>query len=341
MKGKESMSKFSDRIMEKYIFSRLPPVRKDVVVGPGMGLDVGVTRLKNKTFLISHLDPIVGAIGRIGWLAVHIACNDIATSGAAPSWILPLILLPEHWKEKMLDEITNDIATAAKETGVSIIGGHTGYAPGSLKPLVSITALGISDKKYITAADAKDGDIVVLTKGAGIEGTAIIAEDFEDVLKMKRVNQAVIRKAKKFINDISVIPEALIVKKYASAMHDATRGGIMEALLEMAKASCVDIEVFREKIPIRKETKIFAEKLGFDPLWMIGSGALVISLLENKVEKAIKKLRDSHIPAACIGKIKKGKGTVYLHEGNKKKSYEKPVPEKDELAKLWRSYPRA
>ena len=326
--------------MEKYIFSRLPPAKKDVVVGPGMGLDVAITRLKNKTFLISHLDPIVGAIGRIGWLAVHIACNDIATSGASPSWILPLILLPEHWTEKMLDTISKDIATAAKETGVSIIGGHTGYVPGSLKPLVSITALGISNKKYIISAGAKNGDIVVLTKGAGIEGTAIIADDFEDVLKEKRVNRDIIREAKKLINDISVIPEALIVKKHANAMHDATRGGVMEALLEMARAANVTIEAHRDKIPIRRETKIFSEKLGFDPLWMIGSGALLISLPQNRVEMVLKQLRDSNIPAACIGRVRKGKGSVILHEGNKKKLYEKPMPEKDELATLWRSYPR-
>ncbi|MEA1927382.1 MAG: AIR synthase related protein, partial [Candidatus Auribacterota bacterium] len=229
------MSKFSDDIMNKYIFSRFTH-SKDVVVGPQMGIDVAITRLKDGMFLISHLDPIVGAIKRIGWLAVHIACNDIATSGVRPCWALPLILLPEQWEERMLDEITKDILIAAKEIGVSMIGGHTGYAPGSLKPLVAITALGISDEKYITAAGAKEGDAIIVTKGAGIEGTVIIAEDFEDILKEKHINQDIIENAKRYINDISVIPEALIMKRYANAMHDATRGGVMEALLEMADA---------------------------------------------------------------------------------------------------------
>ncbi|MEA3346893.1 MAG: AIR synthase family protein [Candidatus Auribacterota bacterium] len=333
------MSKFSNDIMNKYIFSRFSP-SKDVVVGPGMGIDVAITRLKDKMFLVSHLDPIVGAIKRIGWLAVHIACNDIATAGVSPSWILPLILLPEQWEEKMLDEITKDILIAAKETGVSVIGGHTGYAPGSLKPLVAITALGISEGEYITAAGAKDGDAIVITKGAGIEGTAIIAEDFGDILKEKQINQNIIRKAKGYINDISVIPEALIMRRYANAMHDATRGGVMEALLEIANASGVDIEVYRDRIPVREETKIFSERLDFDPLWMIGSGALVISLCENKVEEALQGLADLNIAASCIGRVKKGKGKVLLHEGNKQKLHEKPIPEKDELAKLWRSYPR-
>jgi hydrogenase maturation factor len=333
------MSKFSDDIMNKYIFSRFIP-SKDVVVGPGMGIDVAITRLKDKMFLISHLDPIVGAIKRIGWLAVHIACNDIATSGTKPSWALPLILLPEQWDEKMLDEITQDILIAAGETGVSVIGGHTGYAPGSLKPLVAITALGISDGKFITAAGAKNGDVIVITKGAGIEGTAIIAEDFVDILKEKQINQDIIRKAKGYINDVSIIPEALIMRRYANAMHDATRGGVMEALLEIASASGVDIEVYRDMIPVREETKIFSEKLDFDPLWMISSGALVISLSESKVEEALQLLRNSNITASYIGKVKEGKGELLLHEENKQKLYKKPMPEKDELAKLWQSYPR-
>jgi hydrogenase expression/formation protein HypE len=333
------MSKFPNDLMNKYIFSRFS-ASKDVVVGPGMGIDVAITRLKDKTLLVSHLDPIVGAIKRIGWLAVHIACNDIATSGVGPSWILPLILLPEHWDEKMLDGITKDISIAAKETEVSVIGGHTGYAPGSLKPLVAITALGISDGEYITAAGAKEGDAIIVTKGAGIEGTAIIAEDFKDILKEKVINQDIIENAKRYINDISVIPEALIMRRYANAMHDATRGGVMEALLEIAAASGVDIEVYRDRIPVREETKIFSEKLDFDPLWMISSGALVISLPENKAEETLQILRNSSITASSIGRVKEGEGKLLLYEGNKQKLYEKPMPEKDELAKLWQTYPR-
>jgi len=333
------MSKFSDDIMNKYVFSRFSS-SKDVVVGPKMGIDVAITRLNDEKFLVSHLDPIVGAIERIGWIAVHIACNDIATSGVRPCWALPLILLPEQWEEKMLDEITKDISTAAEEIGVSIIGGHTGYAPGSVKPLVAITALGVSDEKYITAAGAKAGDAIIVTKGAGIEGTAIIAEDFKDILKEKLINQDIIENAKRYINDISIIPEALIMKRYANAMHDATRGGVMEALLEMADVSNVDIEVYRDRIPVREETKIFSEKLDFDPLWMISSGTLVISLPQNNTEEALRDLQNSNITAVCIGKVKEGEGRLLLHEENRQKLYEKPTPEKDELTKLWRSYPR-
>jgi hydrogenase maturation factor len=325
--------------MNKYIFSRFS-YANDVIVGPRRGVDVAITRLEDKMFLISHVDPIVGALKRTGWLAVHVACNDVVTSGVKPAWILPLILLPEQWKEKMLDTITKDIVIAAREVGVSIIGGHTGYAHGILRPLVAITALGISNGEYITAAGVEDGDAIIITKGAGIEGTAIIAEDFEDILREKQISQRIIREATGYINDISIIPEALIMRRHANAMHDATRGGVMEALLEMADASKVDIEVYSNKIPIRKETKIFSEKLDFDPLWMLSSGSLIISLRENRVSKALHTLANANIAASYIGNARKGQGKLILHDGKESRVYEKPMPEKDELARLWKSYPR-
>ncbi|GAH64806.1 unnamed protein product [marine sediment metagenome] len=72
-------------------------------------------------------------------------------------------------------------------------------------------------------------------------------------------------------------------------MQDDTGEGVMEALLEMADASKVGIKVYRDRIPIREETKIFSENLNFDPLWMISSGSLIISLRENSVRITIVK----------------------------------------------------
>ena len=102
----------------------------------------------------------------------------------------------------------------------------------------------------------------------------------------------------------------------------------------------VDIEVYRDRIPVREETKIFSKKLDLDPLWMISSGTLVISLPQNNMEKALQKLQNSNITAVCIGKVKEGEGRLLLHEKNKQKLYEKPTSEKDELTKLRRFYPR-
>ncbi|RLF04084.1 MAG: hypothetical protein DRJ64_07450 [Thermoprotei archaeon] len=146
--------------------------------------------------IVAHSDPTVGALKKIGWLAVHIACNDIATVGVRPRWILPTILLPEKWREEMVDVITKNIDEAARELGVAVVGGHTGYAIGSSWPIVVVTAIGVGRRdKVLTSACARPGDVVYVTKGAGIEGTAILASGFKAVLVSKRVDREIIRRA--------------------------------------------------------------------------------------------------------------------------------------------------
>ncbi|HFC49154.1 MAG TPA: AIR synthase, partial [Thermofilum sp.] len=69
--------------------------RKDpcVLVGPSIGEDAAIIDFGDRV-LVVHSDPITGAVKNIGWYAVHVACNDIATRGARPRWLLPVVLLP-------------------------------------------------------------------------------------------------------------------------------------------------------------------------------------------------------------------------------------------------------
>ena len=87
------MSKFSLDVLERRVFPFAKAQDTDIVLGAAFGEDVALTRVGGD-ILVSHVDPIVGAIGNIGWLAVHVACNDVATSGVPPRWILLLVMVP-------------------------------------------------------------------------------------------------------------------------------------------------------------------------------------------------------------------------------------------------------
>ena len=337
------MGKIPGDLLQKYVFKRVGACRSDVLVGPRMGVDVSLLSA-NDAVIVAHCDPIVGALKKIGWLAVHIACNDVATAGVEPRWILPTILLPEKWSENMLDTITRDIDSAAKELNVAVVGGHTGYAVGVQRPIVVVTAIGIGGKdEVLTSMNAKVGDLIYITKGAALEGTAILASDFRDVLLSKGVSLSVIEKAEKFMNEVSIVREATALAKAraVTAMHDPTRGGIAEGLIELATASNTIIEVWENKIPVREETKIFAEKLGFDPLWMISSGTLIFTTPKNMKEKAEKILDKLGIQYAQIGIVKaRGEPKVTIHRETGIEIIEKPQPERDELATIWEKYAR-
>ena len=334
------MSKFSLDVLEKRVFPFTVTKDPDVLLGAAFGEDVALTRIGGD-ILVSHVDPIVGAIGNIGWLAVHVACNDIATSGAPPRWILLLVLVPSLEDEDLLEQIMRDAERAARQSGTSIIGGHTGYSSGLSRPLVAVTALGTaSGRKLVRTAGAHLGDHVLVTKGIALEGTAILAEDFSDVAQRSGLTQTDLESAKELVGEVSVIPEALALAEHgATAIHDVTRGGLLETLLEIAYLSGVGLEVDASRLPIRPVVARFAKAFRFDPLRMISSGTLAATVPPDRVADATDALTKMAILWADIGRVTEGAG-VRLLDQERTLDYHGIRCEEDELARLWALHPR-
>jgi len=126
--------------------------------------------------LIISMDPITGAVERIGWLAVNINANDVATFGVKPAFLFSCILLPEGSERKMVETICVQMDKAAKDLRIAIVGGHCEITPGLVNPIVVGCMLGKTEKrKYVTAGGAQQGEKLIVTKSDGIEGTAILA----------------------------------------------------------------------------------------------------------------------------------------------------------------------
>jgi hydrogenase maturation factor len=277
-------------------------------LGPSAGFDGAVINVGNKSLIVS-MDPITGAVERIGWLAVNINANDIATFGVEPMLFSSCILLPEEGDKKTLETICVQMDEAAEDLGIAIIGGHCEVTPCLTNPIVIGCAMGITEKgKYVTAGDAKPGDKIILTKSAGIEGTAILATEKEEQLK-KAVESATLQRAKKFYKKISVVKEALIAVKTGGvhAMHDPTEGGVGGGVHEMAEASNVGFQVHEEKIPIQPETQKICDYFKIDPLQLISSGALLISAEPEFAERIVRELKQNEIDASVIGEFLQNK----------------------------------
>ncbi len=333
------MSKFSLDVLQKHVFPFAKSTDPDVLLGAAFGEDVALTKIGD-SILASHVDPIVGAIGGIGSLAVHVAANDIATSGIQPRWILLLVLIPDKEDTALLESIMRDAGEAAAEIGASIVGGHTGYSAGLSRPLVAATVMGaISGGDPVRTGGAKPGDAVLVTKGIALEGTAILAGDFRDVALQLGLSESEIREAGSLIENVSVVPEALALSKLgATAMHDVTRGGLMETLLEIAVLSDVAIQLHEEKLPIAPIVERFARAFDFDPLRMISSGTLAVTLPQEKVDEAARKLKELSVPFAVVGEVQAGIGVQVM--GETTTSFTEIRCEEDELARLWLKYPR-
>ncbi len=291
--------KLSPEKLKTLVLPYLGAPNAKVVVPPYLGEDAAVVDLGH-TKLVAASDPITGAVDNIGMYAININANDVACMGANPSYFLSVLLLPRDFTDDHVRKIASDLSKEAKKLNVSIIGGHT-EALNIEDAIVVGTMLGFTEK-VITSSGATLGDSIILTKGAAIEGTSILATDFYDVLKEK-VDERILKHAQTFLNRISIVKEALIARDYATSMHDPTEGGIAGALHELADASRTGFYVDTTRIPVAEETKIICSHLGVDPLKLISSGSLLITVPKEKSGTLLENLRKSGIIAEIIGEI--------------------------------------
>ncbi len=332
------MSKFSLDVLKRYVYPFTIQGRKDpdVVLGSTFGEDVAVTRIGND-MLLSHVDPIVGAVKGIGWLAVHVACNDIAAGGIKPRWIQLLLLVPSAQDVRAVEQIMSDAARAAESLGVAIIGGHTGYSSGLLRPLVAVTALAPAEgKRVVTTGGSRPGDFVYVTRGVGLEGTGILASDFAAETQRRGLSEHDLAEATALLSSVSVVPEALALAYLgATAMHDVTRGGILETLLEIAACSGVKLDIDERSIPVPLVVRRFAQAFDFDPLRMISSGTLVATLSPDACRAAEGYFSNNGLcDLKQIGIVLEGSG-VYLRGAGDERYFTEIVCETDELARMW------
>jgi hydrogenase maturation factor len=214
-------------------------------------------------------------------------------------------MLPEDADSKIIETISTQMHHAAKELGIAIVGGHCEVTRGLVNPIVVGCIMGLTEKgKYVTAAGAKAGDKLILTKSAGIEGTAILATDREQQLK-KLFSSALLEGAKHFYGQISVVKDALTAYRTGGvhAMHDPTEGGILNGIHEMADASSLGARILQEKIIIEPETAKTCRFYEIDPLQLISSGALLIAADPAEAENIVNSLCREHIYADVIGEF--------------------------------------
>jgi hydrogenase expression/formation protein HypE len=291
-------------ILKEVVFKNLGAERSEVILGPTAGVDGAVLDVGNKNAIVS-MDPITGAVERIGWEAININANDVATFGVEPTFFFSCLMLPEGADSKIVEIISGQMNTAAKELGIAIVGGHCESTPGLANPIVVGCVMGLTEKgKYVTAAGAKAGDKLILTKSAGIEGTAILATDRKDQLK-NVFSPAILENAKGFYNQISVVKDALTAYRAGGvhAMHDPTEGGIFNGIHEMADAAGLGARAFEDKITVEPETAKICRYYEIDPLQLISSGALLISADPLSADRIVEALSGQHIYSEVIGEF--------------------------------------
>ncbi|MDR0357274.1 MAG: AIR synthase family protein, partial [Clostridiales Family XIII bacterium] len=298
------IGKLDNELLKKIVIDKIGYQRPEVITGPGIGEDCAVVDFGMYDCVLSS-DPITAACDRIGSLAVHVSCNDIATNGVEPLGVLLTVLLPPETSEAQIEKLMAQAAETAERLGVEIIGGHTEITDAVTKPVVASTAVGRGIAKARGRSDIgmKQGDRILMTKKAAMEGTGIIVSDYGkelgDILTEEERGIALA-----MLDDVSVVREGVIAGSIGvSAMHDITEGGVLGAIWEMCRLSDTGAEIREEAVPIDPVTVKICERLDLDPLRLISSGSMMIVARPGESAQIARAIRAAGIEVTEIGVV--------------------------------------
>lgn len=301
----------------------LPVIRHpDLLVGIETADDAGVYKLSPEVALVQTLDfftPIVDDPYHFGRIAAANALSDVYAMGGRPLTAMNIVCFPiKDMPKEVLKETLRGGLEKLREAGAVLVGGHS-VDDQEFKYGLAITGL-IHPDKILTNHGAQAGDKLILTKPVG---TGIVATAIKGKLASQKALETMIAVASTLNDKASQI----MLEYETHACTDVTGFGLGGHLLEMARASHVEIAIHAEKIPIMPEakeyalmglipagsyaTKHFCEHsveinpeleavlidLVFDPQT---SGGLVVSIAPDQAHACLHELRDEGIQSAAI-----------------------------------------
>lgn len=325
-----------------HLLARFAKLRDhQVLVGPGIGLDAAAIRIGSKV-LVAKTDPITFVADEIGIYALLVNANDLAAMGATPKWFLATALLPAcSTTTSSVKRLFAELYATCRRLHVTLCGGHSEITDAVTRPVVVGCLLGeCAPGNIVTAAGACVGDALLLTKGLAIEAVSILARERADPIR-RRHGTAFLARCRRYLTKpgLSVLKEAQVALAAGGvhAMHDPTEGGLSSALYELAEAAKVGLTIEADAIRILPEAAQLCSDFGLNPLGVIASGALLMTIDPAFEQRTLTRLHRARIPAARIGTVvPRRKGVTLMEDGRAR-----PFPQfaVDELANFFQRSP--
>jgi hydrogenase expression/formation protein HypE len=331
--------------LESAVFSNLGAKRRSLIVKPGHGLDNAVISLGGSKVLIVTSDPlsVIPSIGtgESAWLSVHLLASDLTTSGVEPQFAMLDLNLPPEMGLPAVGAYLKAVGDECKKLGIAIAGGHTGRYPGSGYTVVGGgTMFSVAGRgAYVTPAMARPGDAVLVTKGAAIGATGVLAHSFPSTIE-KKAGAAILGKARSRLRDCSTVGDALAaasvgLRENVTSMHDATEGGVLGGLFELSSACRLPVVVRREAIHVPEEASAVCGAFGLDPLTTLSEGTLIVTCRPRGVEGLRAALAKARVDSYEIGRVgQRGHGRgLWVSSGGSKPRAHTPEPDR-----YWEAY---
>ncbi len=244
--------------------------------------------------------PLFFPGGDIGKLAVCGTVNDVAMLGAKPLYLTAGFILEEGLPMDTLKQVIESMRLAAEEAGVQIVAGDTKVVQRGKADGMYITTAGVGlvrENVNVSGANAKPGDVVIISGTMGDHGIAVLAARGE--LGFQSSLQS----------DVAPLNHLIAAMLDASpnihVLRDPTRGGLATTLNEIAAQSKMGIILTEESIPVHPEVNAACEMLGFDALYVANEGKLAAIVPQEDAEKVLAVMKSTRYGegAVIIGEV--------------------------------------
>jgi hydrogenase expression/formation protein HypE len=244
--------------------------------------------------------PLFFPGGDIGRLAVHGTVNDLAMCGARPLFLSAGLILEEGLPMETLRRVLESMEQAAAGAGVSVVTGDTKVVDRGKADELFVNTAGIGVIEHdltIAPSSVRAGDIVLLSGDIGRHGIAVMAVreglEFETTIESDSAPVS------------GPVQELLSAGIEIHCLRDLTRGGLASALVEIAEAAALQIEIEEDAVPVWEEVQAACELLGLDPIYVANEGRFVVFVPEGDAGRALALLRAHPLSgdAAPIGRV--------------------------------------
>ncbi len=228
------------------VLRQLPQVRDpNLLVGAATADDAGVYRIDRDRALVQTVDfftPIVDDPFVYGQIAAANALSDVYAMGGRPLTAMNLLGVPNDVVPlKVINTILRGGAAKVKEAKCVLVGGHTIRNPEPVYGL-SVTGL-VNPRRMITNANARPGDLLVLTKPLG---TGIITTGIKRAL----ASRVTVQKAIDSMCALNIIGAELAERGLVRGGTDLTGYGLLGHLGSLCRASGVGAEIEASRVPV-------------------------------------------------------------------------------------------
>lgn len=265
----------------------------------GARLDLGGARLAFSTdsYVVR---PLFFPGGDIGELAVTGTANDLAMCGARPRYLSCGLILEEGLPMETLVRVVRSLKRAADQAGVEIACGDTKVVERGKGDGLYINTAGIGlieHAQTLAPAALQPGDAILLSGDLGRHGLAVLAAreslGFEPPL---RSDCAPLWPLVQALLDGGVTLRCL---------RDLTRGGLAEALCELAEVSGLTLSIEEAAASVSDEVQGACAVLGLDPLYLACEGRCIAVVPEAQADLALRLWRAQPFAAGAtrLGRV--------------------------------------